>query len=72
MPLKAREIILLKDDTLETNEQRPNSEDLSLIPGLGRSLGERHGNTLQYSCLEFHVQRSLAGYRASSQRVGHD
>ena len=23
-----------------------------LIPGLGRSPGEGHGNTLQYSCLE--------------------
>ena len=22
------------------------------IPGLGRSLGERHGNPLHYSCLE--------------------
>ena len=62
---ESKRIILLKDDTLETNEQRPNSEDLSLIPGLGRSLGERHGNALQYSSLEFHVQRSLAGYSSS-------
>ena len=23
-----------------------------MIPGLGRSPGERHGNPLQYSCLE--------------------
>ena len=29
-----------------------NSEDLSLIPGLGRSPGEENGNPLQYSCLE--------------------
>ena len=37
--------------------------DVGLIPGLGRSLGERHGNPLQYSCLEnSHGQRSLAGY----------
>ena len=35
-----------------------------LIPGLGRSPGERHGNPLHYSCLEnLHGQRSLAGYR---------
>ena len=26
--------------------------DLGVIPGLGRSTGEEHGNPLQYSCLE--------------------
>ena len=26
--------------------------DAGLIPGLGRSLGGGHGNSLQYSCLE--------------------
>ena len=26
--------------------------DTGLIPGLGRSPGEGHGNPLQYSCLE--------------------
>ena len=37
--------------------------DLGLIPGLGRSPGERHGNPLQYSCLENpHGQRSLVDY----------
>ena len=37
--------------------------DLGLIPVLGRSPGRRHGNPLQYSCLENpHGQRSLAGY----------
>jgi len=31
-----------------------------LIPGLGRSPGEGHGNPLQYSCLENpHGQRNL-------------
>ena len=40
-----------------------NVGDLGLIPGLGRSPGEGHGNPLQYSCLENpHGQRSLAGY----------
>ena len=40
-----------------------DSRDTSLIPGLGRSLGGRHGNPLQYSCLENpHGQSSLAGY----------
>ena len=27
------------------------------IPGLGRSPGEGHGNTLQYPCLENHMDR---------------
>ena len=31
--------------------------DLGLIPGLGRSPGERHGNPLQYSCLENPMDR---------------
>ena len=36
--------------------------DVGSIPGSGRSPGEGHGNTLQYSCLENpHGQRSLAG-----------
>ena len=29
-----------------------NAEDLGLIPGSGRSLGEGNGHPLQYSCLE--------------------
>ena len=37
--------------------------DAGSIPGSGRLLGGRHGNPLQYSCLENpHGQRSLAGY----------
>ena len=37
--------------------------DVGSIPGSGRSLGERNGNLLQYSCLENpHGQRSLVGY----------
>jgi len=36
--------------------------DLGSIPRFGRSPGGRHGNPLQYSCLENpHGQRSLAG-----------
>ena len=31
--------------------------DLGLIPGLGRSPGGGHGNTLQYSCLENPMDR---------------
>ena len=36
--------------------------DLSSIPGLGRSPGGGHGNSLQYPCLESHGQKSLVGY----------
>ena len=40
-----------------------NAGDQGSIPALGRSPGGRHGNPLQYSCLENpHGQRSLAGY----------
>ena len=46
-------------------ESTCNSRDLGLIPGLGRSPGEEHGNPLQYSCLENpHGQRSLAGSKS--------
>ena len=48
--------------------------DLGLIPGLGTSPGEGHGNALQYSSLENpHGQRSLVACKSTrSQRVGHD
>ena len=29
-----------------------NAGDVGSIPGLGRSLGDKNGNPLQYSCLE--------------------
>ena len=46
-----------------SKESACNAGDLGLIPGLGRSPREGHGNPLQYSCLENpHGQRSLAGY----------
>ena len=34
-----------------------NAEDLGLIPGWGRSLGEGNGNPLQYYCLENPMDR---------------
>ena len=44
-------------------ESACNAGDLGLIPGLGISPGGRHGNPLQYSCLENpHGQRSVEGY----------
>ena len=36
----------------DDKESAYNAGYLSLIPGLGRSLGEGNGNPLQYSCLE--------------------
>ena len=43
-------------------ESACNVGDLDSIPGLGRFLEGRHGNPLQYSCLENpHGQRSLEG-----------
>ena len=38
-------------------ESACNVGDPGLIPGLGRSSGERNGNPLQYSCLENPVDR---------------
>ena len=38
-------------------ESAGNSEDLASIPGLGRSPREGNGNLLQYSCLEFPMDR---------------
>ena len=34
-----------------------NAEDPGLIPGLGRSPGEKKGYSLQYSCLENSMHR---------------
>ena len=47
--------------------------DTGLIPGLGRSPGGRHGNPLQYSCLENpHGEKNQAGYCPWGLRVRHD
>ena len=48
-------------------------EDLSSIPGLGRSPGGGHGNPLQYSCLKIPRTEKPGGlYSMQSHRVGHD
>ena len=36
----------------DCKESTCNAGDLGSIPGLGRSPGGGHGNSLQYSCLE--------------------
>ena len=47
--------------------------DVGLIPGLGRSPGKGHGNSLQYSCLGNVMDRGAGGLRfIGSQKVGHD
>ena len=48
---------------LSGKESAYNVDDMSEIPGSGRSPGEGNGNPLQYSCQDkSHGQRSLAGY----------
>ena len=61
---------LVKNPTASAGD----TEDHGLIPGLGRSPGEGHGNSLQYSCLENPMDREEPGGLQSilSQRVGHD
>ena len=47
----------------DSKEPACNAGDLGSASGLGRSSGGRHGNLLQYSCLEnSRGQRSVAGY----------
>ena len=47
--------------------------DPGLIPGSGRSPGEKNGNSLQYSCLEGSMDRGAWwGQSMGSQRVRHD
>ena len=40
-------------------ESAYNAGDQGLIPGSGRSPGERNGNLLQYSCLENFMDRGV-------------
>ena len=44
-----------------------NIRDVGLIPGLGRSLGDGHGNPFQYSCLENPTNRGA--WQATVHRV---
>ena len=43
---------------LPANAEDPG--DAGLIPGFGRSAGGRHGNRLQYSCLENPTDRGAS------------
>ena len=50
---------LYKKGSLVTQWQEPTASagDTGLVPGLGRFLGERNGNPLQYSCLGHAMDR---------------
>ena len=53
----------------DRKESACHAGNLDLIPELGRSPGEGHGISLQYSCLENpHAQRSLAGCSPQSHK----
>ena len=54
-------------DGLDSKESVRNMGDISSIPGLGRSPGERNGNPLQYSCLKNPLGRGA--WRATVQSV---
>ena len=46
---------------LDGKESACNAENLSSIPGSGRSPGEENGNPLQYSCLKNPMDRGAWG-----------
>ena len=46
--------------------------DLGLIPGSGRSPGERNGNPLQYSCLEMPGTGKPGGLQAMGSQESDD
>ena len=51
----------------QMEESTCSAGDLGSVPGLGRFPGGRHGNPLQYSCLENPVDRGA--WRATVHRV---
>ena len=52
----------------DSKESACNAEDLGLIPGSGRYLGEGNGYPLQYLHGESHGHRSLAHYSPCSSK----
>ena len=47
-----------------------DTRDMGLIPGCGRSPGGGHGNPVQYSCLENHMERGAVQFTVL-QKVRH-
>ena len=61
--MNLKSISLVLPGGSDAKESAYNAGDLGLIPTLGRSPGEGHGNPLQYSCLKNPPgQRNLVGY----------
>ena len=46
---------MVKDPPANAEDER----NVGLIPGLGRSPGEEHGDTLEYSCLDNPMDRRV-------------
>ena len=56
-------VLVIKNQPANAGDLR----DMGLIPTLRRSLGEGHGNPLQYSCLENSMNRGA--WRTTVHRV---
>ena len=54
--LKSSQVVLVVKSRLSLQE---NIRDVGLIPALGRSTGDGHGNPVQYSCLENPMDRGV-------------
>ena len=50
----------------------PEGGDLSLIPGSGRSPGDRNGSPFQYSCLENAMDREPGGLQFMGSQIPHE
>ena len=55
---------------LSSKESACNAGDADLVPGSGKSSGERNGNPLLYSCLENPIDRRA--WRATVHRVAEE
>ena len=68
-----RQCVLVYPGGSDSIEYTRNAGDLGLIPGLGGSPGEGHGNPLQYSSLENPMDRgALQDTVHGVARVGHN
>ena len=47
-----------------------DGRDMGSIPGMGRSPGEGHGNSVVYSSLKNSMDRGLKGYSPSDHKKG--
>ena len=57
LPPQPRKSVCCFPGGSDGKESACNAGDPSLIPGLGRSLGEGNGNPFQYACLENSMDR---------------